>query len=424
MKKIKKLLSTILALTLGVAATFGITACGGNDDNGNSGGGIGEHTHNVSCYGYNITHHWLACESSDETKDEERHVDDGAGSCKTYKHLIPTAGVTYSISADGTHAIVTGYDEEETNVVVISPTYDDLPVCEIADSAFADSDRLERITLTDTITTIGANAFSGCDRLMGVMLYAGVTSVGDNAFRGCKDLMIFCEAESPPETWSENWNSSRCWTVWGYQGERMSEVSAKAIPVADGMLGIRYSDRAQLEVNSDLGGVRAPEGFSTVTRYDTVTEGVRVWETSALWHYNYDGTDLAGYSDVWFATKVVNAHWVFANTHLESAWAFAAGDRIWASPWVYVHLRQTGKDYLGYILWEIEVSVGGYVFARIENQSGKAVDKERPINSIARLLWDEGFGSPDGSSILFYSDDYTIGKQFYCTEAVGVRVGT
>lgn len=413
MKKTRKLLSTMLALTLGVAATVGVTACGGQ-----------EHTHNFAGYGYDVTHHWLACEACDETKDEERHVDNGEGFCKTCAHLIPTECVTYAISADGAHAIVTGYDETDTNVVVISPTYNDLPVREIADSAFADCKDLERITLTDTITTIGDDAFSGCGNLTGIMLYESVTSIGDNAFGGCDNLTIFCEAESQPESWGENWNASEHYTVWGYTGERMAEVSAKAIPVSGGMLAINDPERAQIVENEDLGGVKAPTGFSTVTRYDVRQEGVGAWESSALWNYNYDKTDLKDYAEVWFAAKAVNAYWALGKNDKVASpnWDFLVGNGIGASPWVYVHLKQTGQDYLGYILWDIEVSIGGYVFARIESQSGKPIDKDRTINSLARMLWDEGFGSADGSTVLFYSEN-TKSSVFYCTEVVGVRVG-
>ncbi len=406
----KKILSATLAIVLG-ATVVGMTAC--NE----------KHEHSFG-YAYDTTHHWLACAGCNETKEEERHVDSGEGYCKGCEHLIPTEAVTYTLSADGTYALVTGYDESETSAVILSPIYENVPVKEIAPSAFENCVDLERITMADSITTIGDNAFNGCQNMSGILLSKKVTSMGDYAFAGCQNLMIFCEAESRPNDWSENWKAEGCHVIWGYKGKRMSAVSAKALPVADGMLGIIDPERAQLVENSNLNGMRVPEGFSTVARYDVRQEGAGAWETSALWNYNYDNTDLRDYGEVWFAAKAVNSYWALGtNDKLESPnWAFLQDAGIGTSPWVYVHLKQSGKDRLGYILWDIEVSIGGYVYAVVEQQSGKPIDKDRPINSIARLLWDDGFGSEDGSTILLYSEE-PKSSVFYCTEVVGVKVG-
>lgn len=411
MKKIKKILSVTLALVLGVAAV-GMVAC------------KGKHTHAFSKYCYDTMHHWLACEGCAETKEKERHVNDGEGYCKGCDHLIPSEGVTYTLSSDGKYALVTGYDETETSAIVLSPIYGNVPVKEIAPSAFEGCEDLERVTMAESITTIGDNAFKGCENMSGILLSKQVTRIGDYAFAGCENLTIFCQAESKPNDWSENWKTEESYAIWGYTGKRMSAVSAKAIPVADGMLGIIDPDRAQLVVNTDLDGVRVPEGFSTVARYDVRKEGAQAWETSALWNYNYDQTDLKEYGEVWFAVKAVNAYWALGtNSKLESPnWAFLQADGIGGSPWVYVHLKQSGKDRLGYILWDIEVSIGGCVYAIVDKQSGKPIDKDRPINSISRLLWDNGFSSEDGSTILLYSEE-PKSSVFYCTEVVGVRVG-
>jgi len=43
-----------------------------------------------------------------------------------------------------------------------------------------------------------------------------VTSIGKWAFAYCNSLTIYCEAESQPEGWSEDWNYSNCPVEWGY----------------------------------------------------------------------------------------------------------------------------------------------------------------------------------------------------------------
>ncbi len=103
---------------------------------------------------------------------------------------------------DGTYAIVTGYNEEETNSVVVSPLYNGLSVKEIKASAFEGCADLTSVTLPLSITAIGENAFYGCTSLMGIYLRKSIATVGANAFYGCLDLKIFCEAESAPEGFS------------------------------------------------------------------------------------------------------------------------------------------------------------------------------------------------------------------------------
>ena len=92
--------------------------------------------------------------------------------------------------------------------------------------------------------------------------------------------------------------------------------------------------------------------------------------------------------------------------------------------WLYIHLTQTGETWDGYTLWRIETSIGGYVCTTIEGQTGRYYDDDRPTNSIARLLWDEGFSSPDGSSIMIYNfipEGSPLSLSIYCTEVVGIK---
>ena len=53
----------------------------------------------------------------------------------------------------------------------------------------------------------------------GCILYISnkVTAIGDSAF-GSSSFTIYCEAESKPNTWDENWfNSSNGTVNWGVQ---------------------------------------------------------------------------------------------------------------------------------------------------------------------------------------------------------------
>ena len=440
MKLTRRLLSTALSLMLSALATLPLAACKDKhthtfgawtpiENLANCEGGIFERVcseckqidtrtgtaadHDWSGYGYNATHHWPACKNcAQEKEDEFFHQDNGSGSCLVCNNLIPTESVTYTLSNDETYAIVTGYDEMETDVVVIAPTYEGVPVTAVQDSAFKDSVRLERVTLPESITSIGAFAFSGCQSLTGILLRKTVTEVGEGAFEGCKELMIFCEAAEKPSGWHEKWNVHHN-VRWSYTGERATPISARATRIADSMLREENNDRKQIITNPDLDGVRPPNGFSFLTRFDSKdTPPGTPWTDGNLWHHNWNQMNLTEYSDVWFAAKVIGGFWAFVD----------GADGV-KDNWLYLHLQQTGTSVEGFTLWKIEASIGGYVHDKIENQIGRAVDDNRPTNSIARLLWDEGFNSLDKNGILIYHAKLEIPVTIYCTEVLGIKKG-
>jgi hypothetical protein len=224
--------------------------------------------------------------------------------------------------------------------------------------------------------------------------------------------------ESIPEGWHENFNPDKAHMIWNHDGKQASYVSAKATTIADGMLRHEDKDRTQILSNPDLAGMRAPDGFSKITRFDgKTTPPGTPWTEGNLWHHNWDQTDLTDYQEVWFAAKLQNSNWVFVHDR--------DGEYTPAS-WMYVYMKQTGESSDGYTLWTIELSIGGYVCTTIERQTGRAYDDNRPKNSIARLFWDEGFGSPDGNAILIYNfipEEEREEKPLtiYCTEVLGVK---
>jgi hypothetical protein len=238
--------------------------------------------------------------------------------------------------------------------------------------------------------------------------------VGENAFDGCVDMTyLFCEAESEPTTWHENWISEAHYPQWGYSGTRMKNVSPKAIMIGKSAFNVN-GDRKQIVANNDLSEVDPPEGFSMLSRFDAKTDGAQAWGEgkSALWNYHYDNTNLREYSDVWFAAKIVNAQWTFVDPNTKN---------LYTTAWAYFHLKQLYVDRFGTIFWRIEVSFAGNVCAVNAEQSGKYIDKDRATNSLARMLWDDGFSSTDKMAMLIYAtaDDVTI----YSTEIVGIRKG-
>lgn len=364
--------------------------------------------HVWSAYIYDVTDHWTRCTVCDFTTEKKPHVLTAENSCRDCQNPFPTECVTYELSSDETYAVVTGYDESETNVVVIAPLYDGLPVREIQADAFAGCTNLASITLPDGITAIGDNAFNGCTDLMGIYLSSSVVRVGENAFKGCTELSIFCEAENAPEGFSESWNIENCLVYWNHKDEAMAPVSYASTSVLDSPLLLSEHARSQIALNSDLNGVRAPEGFSEVYRFDGKADR---WERSALWNYNFDNSDLQAYEEVWFAIKVVNGYWAFVGID--------DTPMLHAPTWVYIRMKQVGMNKDEERFWDIEASFGGQVWVKINNQIGAEIDNDRKENSVSRLLWNEAFHSRENGEnalLIYHNSDGGNPPTIYCTE--------
>ena len=50
---------------------------------------------------------------------------------------------------------------------------------------------VDRVTLPDGITEIGASAFFGCEKLRNLRVPSNVTSVGTGAFEGCESIAYY-----------------------------------------------------------------------------------------------------------------------------------------------------------------------------------------------------------------------------------------
>lgn len=72
-------------------------------------------------------------------------------------------------------------------------------VTEIADNAFANCKKLERITIPDSIGKIGKNIFWGCESLEQVTFPEGTEKIPDGCFIGCSSLTEFEYPESVTE---------------------------------------------------------------------------------------------------------------------------------------------------------------------------------------------------------------------------------
>ena len=83
--------------------------------------------------------------------------------------------------------------------------------------AFHNCTLLKSIEIPDNTTTIQNMAFSNCTSLESIVIPDSVSTVEVIAFHTCPNLTIYCEAESKPEGWDENWCVGAKEVVWGHK---------------------------------------------------------------------------------------------------------------------------------------------------------------------------------------------------------------
>ncbi len=84
--------------------------------------------------------------------------------------------------------------------IEIPKTLGGLPVISIGDHAFEDCDKLEDITMPDSVTTIGDYAFYDCNGLNGRYEWNNIQSIGNYAFAHCDNESVFWIIRKPTRT--------------------------------------------------------------------------------------------------------------------------------------------------------------------------------------------------------------------------------
>ncbi|MDE7070409.1 MAG: leucine-rich repeat protein [Clostridia bacterium] len=131
------------------------------------------------------------------------------------EHGVTESGIMWSLMNDGDIAII-GYSVMSTEVV-IPATINGHSVTFIDGGAFWECCDLKSIVIPSSVIIIGPQAFYGCSSLTSIVIPCSVTIIGDYAFQECSRLTIYCEAQSQPSGWFEDWNCENRPVVWGYK---------------------------------------------------------------------------------------------------------------------------------------------------------------------------------------------------------------
>lgn len=86
----------------------------------------------------------------------------------------------------------------------------------IKEKAFYMCKNLSDIKLSSSLQKIESYAFYNCSNMESINIPIDVMEIGNNAFEKCFCLTIYCEVESVPINWHQDWNVQGCLVVWGF----------------------------------------------------------------------------------------------------------------------------------------------------------------------------------------------------------------
>lgn len=133
----------------------------------------------------------------------------------TEEPIPETHGLEFELDEALGGYILTGLGDVTDTEIGIPATYEGKPVVGIGKEAFKGSS-VSRVTIPESVTTIGEGAFDGCSSLERITIPASVATIEQNAFRGCTNTKITCSIEkaAKPSTWHENWCDAGANVSW------------------------------------------------------------------------------------------------------------------------------------------------------------------------------------------------------------------
>ena len=129
-------------------------------------------------------------------------------------------GLHYVATSDSTVEVEQSDDYKNLTSVIIPDTIivDDrvYSITSIDEYAFSYCHELKEVTIPNSVKKIGELAFYYCEKLPIIIIPNSVTNIGLYAFDRCDKMAIYCETESQPEGWNENWNPNNRPVVWNF----------------------------------------------------------------------------------------------------------------------------------------------------------------------------------------------------------------
>ncbi len=140
-------------------------------------------------YERDLDGHWQVCSVCGESSVHDEHTKSSDGYCTVCEpDLKATDGVKYGVNSDDGIAYVSGYEGNDTQIV-IAKEYNGYPVTKISASAFYNTG-IRSVYIPETVTIINQKAFQACMQLTSVSFgeNSQLKSIGAYAFDYCLKL--------------------------------------------------------------------------------------------------------------------------------------------------------------------------------------------------------------------------------------------
>lgn len=164
--------------------------------------------------------HSLPCTTEGcDYKTLDIHTFSTDGVCTVCQYvLLVSENVVYEVVEGEDYAKIL-QAPEETRHILISETYNGVPVKVVGEEAFEDLWRLHTVILPDSITTIESRAFRHCINLSTLVIGSGLKYINDTPFSDCRSLhtIIFMGT-------MEQWNAVIKDEYWKMGGSYLKEI--------------------------------------------------------------------------------------------------------------------------------------------------------------------------------------------------------
>ncbi|MGN0654213.1 MAG: leucine-rich repeat domain-containing protein [Oscillospiraceae bacterium] len=147
--------------------------------------------------------------------DNVKYITESFGYMEYRNHIIEKIIVPETVEGYGEYAFA-GCENLKEIVLPDNMKY-------IPDAALYSCPSLEKVIIPDGVESIGRSAFDGCSSLESIVIPKSVTEMGETVFNHTDNITVYCEAESKPEGWDDEWDTlylegdnDKVNVVWGY----------------------------------------------------------------------------------------------------------------------------------------------------------------------------------------------------------------
>ena len=106
------------------------------------------------------------------------------------------------------------------------------------------------VIFEDSVEHIPANLCNGCHNLAKATISSNVKTIGKDSFKGCESITMYCEAESRPSDWPDDWNSGSP-VVWDCFNNNVAEDGY--VYIFDGKIRYAIKDDCAMVARQSIG---------------------------------------------------------------------------------------------------------------------------------------------------------------------------